>query len=84
MTDTQSLAIVLTPQELFDYEGAPYPARAVIERLVGEVARLQAERNEAIQVARMTCKEFDFDNTWPDNLHLADVIEKRIVNMFRD
>jgi hypothetical protein len=40
MTDTQSLAIVLTPQELFDYEGTPYPARAIIERLVGEVARL--------------------------------------------
>ncbi len=49
-----------------------------------EILRLRAEKADAIREAKAACEELDFDATWPDNLHLADVIEKRLVNLFRD
>jgi hypothetical protein len=33
------------------------------------------EREEAISILRTVCSEFG-DNDWPDNLHLADIIDK--------
>lgn len=36
-----------------------------------------AERAAAVVALRELCKEFG-DNEWPDNLHLSDVIEKRL------
>ena len=38
----------------------------------------QAERVETIAVLRSLCKDFNFNNSWPDELHLADIIEKYI------
>lgn len=39
--------------------------------------RLWAERVAAIATLRIECAEYD-DNDWPDNLHLADIIEKHL------
>jgi len=35
------------------------------------------EREAAVAMLRQVCDEFG-DNDWPDNLHLADVIEKHL------
>ena len=35
------------------------------------------ERRETIAMLRQVCEEFG-DNEWPDNLHLADIIEKHL------
>ncbi len=40
--------------------------------------RLILERSAAIVSLRRLCDEFGIDNDWPDDLHLADIIEKRI------
>ena len=40
-------------------------------------ARLISEREEAVAVLRSLCAEFG-DNDWPDNLHLADIIDKHL------
>lgn len=37
-----------------------------------------AERGDAIRVLRWLCKRFDLPNDWPDDLYLADIIEKYI------
>lgn len=42
-----------------------------------EAARLLAERYEAIARLRTVCEDFG-DNDWPDDLHLADIIEKHL------
>lgn len=39
--------------------------------------RLQLERSAAVAMLRSVCAEHG-DNDWPDNLHLADVIEKHL------
>ena len=36
-----------------------------------------SEREQAISILRQVCDEFG-DNDWPDNLHLADIIEKHL------
>lgn len=41
------------------------------------VARLLDERDEAIQALREVCEEFG-DNDWPNDLSLADIIEKHL------
>lgn len=42
-----------------------------------ETARLLLEREEAVAALRTLCKEH-CDNEWPDDLHLADVIDKHL------
>ena len=59
-------------------------ARPVIERLVSKEAEaetLRRERAGAVQVARSICRDRDYDNSWPDNLHMADIIEKRLCRL---
>lgn len=41
-------------------------------------ARWVVERAETVQMLRKYCEEHG-DNQWPDNLHLADVVEKRLM-----
>ena len=41
------------------------------------IARLLAERDEAIGILRDVCKEHG-DNKWEDNLYLPDIIEKHL------
>ncbi len=41
------------------------------------IARLIAEREEAVLVLRRLCDDVG-DNDWPGNLHLADIIEKHL------
>jgi hypothetical protein len=40
-------------------------------------ASLLIEREEAVAALRSLCADFG-DNDWPDDLHLADVIEKHL------
>ena len=41
------------------------------------------ERAETVQKLRAICAEFG-DNNWPDDLHLADVLEKHLLrNLWR-
>ena len=40
-------------------------------------AEMVAEREEAVEQLRQVCGEYG-DNDWPDNLHLADVIDKHL------
>ena len=42
-----------------------------------ESARLTLERQEAVAQLRELCERFG-DNDWPDDLHLADVIDKHL------
>lgn len=46
------------------------------------IARLVSERADAIAVLRDLCEEFG-DNDWPDDLHLADIIEKHLGRALR-
>ena len=41
------------------------------------VARLTLERDEAVAMLRVVCERYG-DNDWPDELHLADVIDKHL------
>lgn len=61
------LSIILECIKWLGYDGDP------------EVHRLAwvIERERTIQVLRDICRDFG-DNDWPDNLHLADVIEKHL------
>ena len=51
-----------------------------IKELTARLETMMAERREAVAMARRICKEQGVPHDWPDNLHLADVIEKRIYN----
>jgi hypothetical protein len=42
-----------------------------------DAARLIRERAEVVAMLRQVCEVFG-DNDWPDDLHLADVIEKHL------
>ncbi len=42
-------------------------------------ARLALERADAVAALRSACADHG-DNEWPDNLHLADVIEKHLAH----
>ncbi len=42
---------------------------------LAQVGRLQLERTETVAALRHVCAEYG-DNKWPDDLHLADVVEK--------
>ena len=46
---------------------------------MADADRLMLERKAAIAVLRSICDEHG-DNDWPDNLHLADIIEKHLGN----
>jgi len=59
-----------------------WPQRA--EAAEAELQQLRAERAEAVKMARAICRDNDWWSDWPDNLHLADVIEKRIYNLALD
>lgn len=52
----------------------------IINEQQTKIERLQQERNETIKIARSICESEDYPNNWPDDLHLADVLEKRIFN----
>lgn len=43
--------------------------------------RLSNERRTAVAKARQICADEDWWNYWPDGLHMADIIEKRIYNL---
>jgi hypothetical protein len=43
----------------------------------GDAETWRLERNAAVAMLRQVCDEHG-DNDWPDNLHLADVIEKHL------
>ncbi len=45
--------------------------------LVIEVKYLEKERGAAVKMLRQLCADFG-DNDWPDDLHLADVIDKHL------
>ena len=66
------LGLVLREISGEDYESSP-------EKALIELAKLIREREEAIASARQVCNRFELPNDWPDDLRLADVIEKRIV-----
>lgn len=48
-----------------------------LEEVMQERDRLRAERAAAVTMLRVECAAYD-DNDWPDNLHLADIIEKHL------
>jgi hypothetical protein len=41
-------------------------------------AAMIAERHDAIRALRGLCERCEIPNDWPDDLHLADIIEKYI------
>jgi hypothetical protein len=43
-----------------------------------QVARLQAERTETMAALRELAKALEIDATWPEELHMEDVVRKRI------
>ena len=59
-------------------------ALRLIAVLLAEVDSLRKQRSEAVAIARQWCEEMDFANDWPDDLHLADVMEKRLCRLFRE
>jgi len=61
-----------------------YVTRETFDRVCLERDKLKEERKAAIRQARSLCREFGLANDWPDNLHLADIIEKRIYNPLVD
>ena len=48
-----------------------------------QVAALTLERQETINKLREVCAAYG-DNEWPDNLHLADVVEKHLARHLGD
>lgn len=48
-----------------------------LEEVMQERDRLRREREVAVAMLRIKCAAYD-DNAWPDNLHLADIIEKHL------
>lgn len=55
--------------------------RSLTVQLSGEerdLAALLIEREDTVAKLRDVCERFG-DNEWPDNLHLADVIEKHLL-----
>ncbi|SHH33704.1 hypothetical protein [Desulfofustis glycolicus] len=47
------------------------------EKLEKKIVQLVAEREEAISVLRDICRDCG-DNSWSDDLHLADIIDKHL------
>jgi hypothetical protein len=47
-----------------------------------DVAKLAKEREQAIAMLRGVCDRHG-DNDWPDDLHLADIIEKHLARHLR-
>jgi len=43
------------------------------------IARLVLERQEAIQTIRRACRDNDIEDSFSDNLHLSDIIEKHLL-----
>lgn len=51
---------------------------AIVNRMPdGNAERWRLERGQAVAALRDVCEDFG-DNDWPDELHLADVIEKHL------
>ena len=87
--------ITLTVDELVGIREHAYMegSRAVARSLLGllalfldgdekQVARLLIARDAARAALRQICEEFG-DNDWPDDLHLADVIDKHLARHLR-
>lgn len=49
------------------------------DQLLIRASRLALERSEAIATLRMACADRGLPNDWPDDLHLSDIIEKRLL-----
>ncbi len=49
----------------------------------GDAERWRLERGAAVAQLRSVCEDFG-DNDWPDDLHLADVIEKHLARQLHD
>jgi hypothetical protein len=48
-----------------------------------ELARAISQREETVAALRTLCKDFGFPNDWPDQLHLADVVNKCLAPVMR-
>lgn len=54
-------------------------------RELGDVAAFgAAERREAVTALRRLCTEIGADDTFPDNLHMVDIIEKYLARGLAD
>lgn len=53
------------------------------EDVEAEKAAWVSERQETIGILRQVCRDHG-DNDWPDNLHLADVVEKHLYRCLQD
>jgi hypothetical protein len=86
----------MTPDEEAAYEqGKKAAALSLLRHALGEVcgsetddplavvARLEIERAETVAILREVCADYG-DNNWPDDLHLADVVEKHLERPLRD
>ena len=56
---------------------------ALVGMLIARIQAMRAERAEAVSRAKSLCRDSDWWADWPDNLHMADIIEKRIYNLKR-
>ena len=54
---------------------------ALVGMLIARIQAMRSERAEAVRMAKELCRGEDWDADWQDNLHMADIIEKRIYNM---
>lgn len=55
-----------------------------LTKLRARVAKLERERREAVLILRTECRDLGGSNDWPDEMHLADVIEKRLCDQVSD
>lgn len=56
---------------------------SVNDDLFAQIARFRLERGVTVIALRHVCADYG-DNDWPDNLHLADVVEKHLERPLRD
>jgi hypothetical protein len=83
----------MTEAEEWAYlEGSNAAWRAILRQALVELGRDSEEwnqkrwlleREEAISILRRLCERFG-DNDWPDNLHLADIIDKHLAPHIED
>lgn len=67
-------------------EGRKGAFAEILRHCMGQIGQTQytiaevltVERVETLKMLRQVCERFG-DNDWPDNLHLADVIEKHLM-----
>lgn len=54
------------------------PEAGTPHEIMARLVRLESERAAAVAMARELCEEHELPNDWPDTVHLADIIEKRL------